>query len=100
LGDDLKHPRLGAVLGLVEELGELVKEVMEAEIYSQDSPELRAKMGDEVADVLFSLFEVCTAYGLNLEDVYERKLQKIIAKSPEWREKYSEGLRQVRARLD
>ncbi|NWJ46549.1 MAG: hypothetical protein HXX08_11775 [Chloroflexi bacterium] len=100
LGDDLKHPRVGAVLGLVEELGELVKEVMECEIYGVDNPELRHKMGDEVADVLFSLFEVCSAYNLELEEVYDRKLDKIRGKLPEWQLKYAEGLRRVRARLD
>ena len=38
LGDELRHPRLGATLGLVEELGELVKEVMSVEIYQGVSP--------------------------------------------------------------
>src|SRR3954452_20767741 len=98
LGDSLNHPRLGATLGLVEELGELVKEVMELEIYRQE--EARQRLGDEMGDVLFSLFEVCTAYGLSLEEVYERKVAKIRAKSDEWREKYSQGLREVRAKLD
>lgn len=98
LGDDLKHPRLGATLGLVEELGELVKEVMELEIYQQ--AEARQHLGDEMADVLFSLFEVCTAYNLSLEEVYERKVAKIRAKRDEWRDKYSQGLREVRAKLD
>ncbi len=100
LDDALRHPRLGAVLSLVEELGELVKEVMEAEIYGQDSPELRARMGDEAADILFSLFEVCTAYGLNLEEVYAVKQAKIRAKIPQWREQYGPGLQRVRAKLD
>ncbi len=100
LDDDLRHPRIGAVLGLVEELGELVKEVMEAEIYGQDSPELHARMGEEAADILFSLFEVCTAYGLSLEEVYADKQAKIRAKIPAWREQYGPGLRQVRAKLD
>jgi MazG nucleotide pyrophosphohydrolase domain len=55
LGDDLKHPRIGATLALVEELGELVKEIVEIEIYRQS--DAREKLQDEVGDVLFSLFE-------------------------------------------
>ncbi|HEX2910440.1 MAG TPA: MazG-like family protein [Chloroflexia bacterium] len=62
LGDELKHPRVGATLGLVEELGELVKEIMDLEIYGRS--EAREKLRDEVADVLFSLLEVCNAYGI------------------------------------
>jgi NTP pyrophosphatase (non-canonical NTP hydrolase) len=101
LGDDMKHPRLGAVLALVEELGEMVQEVMEAEIYRQGTPEnFRAKLGEEAADTLFSLFEVCTAFGINLEEAYDQKLAKIQAKIPIWREKFTEGLQQSRAKLD
>jgi NTP pyrophosphatase (non-canonical NTP hydrolase) len=94
----LKHPRLGATLGLVEELGELVKEVMELEIYQQAAA--REKLADEVGDVLFSLFEVCTAYGLSLEEAYEQKIEKIRSKRPDWIAKYSRGLREIRAKLD
>src|SRR5438874_550320 len=98
LGDNLNHPRLGATLGLVEELGELVKEVMELEIYQQAGA--RPKMEDEVADILFSLLEVCSAYGIDLETVYDRKLAKIRLKLPDWEEKYSAGLKQMKAKLD
>lgn len=98
LGDSLNHPRLGATLGLVEELGELVKEVMELEIYRQ--ARARPKMEDEVADILFSLLEVCNAYGINLETAYDRKLEKIRRKLPEWEEKYSAGLKEMKAKLD
>ena len=98
LGDSLNHPRLGATLGLVEEVGELVKEVMELEIYRQ--AKARPKMEDEVADILFSLLEVCSAYGIDLEIVYDRKLAKIQGKLPEWKEKYSANLKEMKKKLD
>ena len=98
LGDELRHPRLGATLGLVEELGELVKEVMELEIYGQSAA--RDRLGDEMADILFSLFEVCTAYNISLEEAYERKQAKIRTKRDDWIARYSQGLRQLRAKLD
>jgi NTP pyrophosphatase (non-canonical NTP hydrolase) len=98
LGDDLKHPRVGATLALVEELGELVKEIVEIEIYRQ--PDAREKLQDEVGDVLFSLFEVCTAYDISLQDAYDRKVAKILTKVDSWREQYSANLRELRAKLD
>ena len=98
LGDSLNHPRLGATLGLVEELGELVKEVMELEIYRQT--EARPKMEDEVADIFFSLLEVCTAYGIDLEAAYDRKLAKIRGKLPDWERKYSANLKEMKKKLD
>ncbi len=98
LGEDLRHPRLGATLALVEELGELVKEILELEIYRDETA--RAKLGDEMGDILFSLFELSTHYNLSLEEVYERKLSKLRAKAPEWRIKYGDTLREMRAKLD
>lgn len=98
LGDSLNHPRLGATLGLVEELGELVKEVMELEIYRQAGA--RPKLEGEVADILFSLLEVCTAYGIDLETAYGRKLAKIRGQLPEWKEKYSANLKEMKKKLD
>ncbi len=98
LGDSLNHPRLCATLGLVEEMGELVKEVMEFEIYRQS--EARPKMEDEVADILFSLLEVCSAYGIDLETAYDRKLAKIRSKLPQWQEKYSANLKEMKKKLD
>ena len=98
LAGGLNHPRLGATLGLVEELGELVKEIMELEIYRQ--AEARARLDDEVADILFSLFEVCNAYDIALDAAYRRKVNRIKAKRGEWIEKYSRTLREMKDKLD
>ncbi len=98
LGDDLSHPRIGATLSLVEELGELVKEIMELEIYGKQAA--RAELEGEVADVLFSLFEVCTAYGISLEEAYTRKVQVYHSKADKWRAESSEVLRRMKAKLD
>ncbi len=98
LGDDLNHPRLGATLGLVEELGELVKEVMELEIYQQEAA--RMLLDDEVADILFSLFEVCNAYNIDLDTAYDSKVAKIKTKRGRWIEKYSRSLKAMKAKLD
>ncbi len=105
LGDELKHPRLGATLGLVEELGELVKEVMGVEIYGSgpDNPNWhnqKTAFEAEVGDILFSLFEVCNAYDIDLESAYATKFAKIAAKHPDWLQKYAPGLIARRQQLD
>jgi NTP pyrophosphatase (non-canonical NTP hydrolase) len=104
LGEELKHPRLGAVLGLSEELGELVKEIMELEIYNKPEfpldEETRQKISAEVGDVLFSLFEVCTAYGIDLETAYDYKLDKIRSKRDKWLVDLGDKLIQRRKELD
>lgn len=105
LGNELKHPRLGATLGLVEELGELVKEVMEVEIYgtgptNEKWPEQKAAFEAEVGDILFSLFEVCNAYDISLEAAYQSKFSKIAAKREDWLQKYADGLKKRRIQLD
>lgn len=98
LGEELKHPRMGATLALVEEMGELVKEVMEFEIYGNEKA--KEDMPDEVGDILFSLFEVCNAYDISLEEAYLRKVEKIESKREKWIGKYSETLAERRKRLD
>ncbi len=104
LGEELKHPRLGAVLGLGEEIGELIKEIMDLEIYNTPSfpmPEgRREKLGHEAADILFSLFEVCSHYDLNLEEAYKAKFEKIKSQRSEWILKYSRNLQARREKLD
>ncbi len=104
LGEKLKHPRLGAVLGLSEEVGELVKEIMELEIYN--TPQLplgeqeEARLSAELGDILFSLFEVCSAYGIELESAYEAKFAKIKGKQAEWLAQLGDKLEQRRSQLD
>jgi len=105
LGDELKHPRLGATLGLVEELGELVKEVMSVEIYGSGPdnpnwPTQKAAFEAEVGDILFSLFEVCNAYDIDLESSYAAKFAKIAAKHADWLQKYAPSLTDRRQQLD
>jgi len=98
LGDELKHPRVGSTLALVEEMGELVKEVMGYEIYGD--AKAKEEMPDEVGDILFSLFEVCNAYDISLEEAYLRKVEKIESKREKWIGKYSEALAERRKKFD
>lgn len=93
----IEHPRLGNVLGLFEEVGELSKEIMEVEIYGQAK---KSDLGKECADVFSSLLSLCDAYGINLSDEYAAKIGEISGKIPEWRVKYGKTLEGLRKKLD
>jgi len=93
----IEHPRLGNVIGLFEEVGELAKEIMEIEMYGESRKE---ELGDECADILFSLFSLCESYNIDLEEVYAKKIGKISEKVPKWHEKYGKILGDLREKLD
>ncbi len=93
----IRHPRIGTVLGLQEEVGELCKCIMEWEIYGSADP---VHLGEECADVLFSLFDVCNGYNIDLEAASERKLEYLKSKIGDWEAKYEESLRMRREILD
>lgn len=94
---NIRHPRIGTVLGLQEEVGELCKCIMESEIYGNNDLN---NLGEECADVLFSLIDICNAYSIDLAQVSENKLEKIKTKITEWESKYGESLRIRRELLD
>jgi NTP pyrophosphatase (non-canonical NTP hydrolase) len=91
-------------LGLSEEVGELVKEIMELEIYNTPrlplSDEAKASLSDEIGDILFSLLEVCSAYEIELETAYEGKFAKIRDKRADWIARFGQQLQARRFQLD
>ena len=93
----IEHPRLGNILGLFEEVGELAKEITEIEMYGQSKQKDLAK---ECADVLFSLLSLCDSYGVNLSDEYVIKVREISEKIPDWKIKYGKTLEGLRKKLD
>lgn len=93
----IEHPRLGNILGLFEEVGELAKEITEVEMYGQSK---QKDLGKECADVLFSLLSLCDSYGVNLSDEYVAKVGEISEKIPDWRVKYGKILEDLRKKLD
>jgi len=97
LMEGLEHPRVGAALALGEECGELLRCVLEREIYGAPPDDALA---GEVGDVLISLVEVCERYGLALDACAAAALKKIERQGPRWREQLGESLRAVRKRLD
>lgn len=95
----LEHPRVGAALALGEECGEILKWVLEREVYGSEEAVPGALAG-EVGDVLVTLAELCDRYGLTLGDCATRVLAKLEERAPAWREQIGDGLRAARMRLD
>ncbi len=95
---NIAHPRIGAYIGLTEEVGELGKEIMEKEIYGADID--KEKIAAEAADIIFSTVELCNLYGIDIQTELLKKLNKISAKIPDWEKKYSEILKRKRERFD
>ena len=93
----IEHPRLGNVVGLFEEVGELAKEITEIEMYGQSR---QKELGKECADVLLSLLSLCDSYGINLSDEYLAKLDEIKDKIPGWKVKYGKTLEDLRNKFD
>ena len=93
----IEHPRLGNILGLFEEVGELAKEITAVEMYGEPKQE---NLGKECADVLFGLLSLCESYEINLSEEYMAKVDEIKSKIPGWKVKYGKNLEALRKKLD
>ena len=73
---NLSHPPSVYALDLVSELGEVAKEILLATDYGerpfQPNPELQSELGD----VLYSLCQLATCTGIDLEDAFTGTLEK------------------------
>lgn len=97
LMEGLEHPRVGAALALGEECGELLRCVLEREVYGAAPDD--ALVG-EVGDVLLCVAEICERYGLSLDACAAAALARLERRVPGWRETLGDNLRAVRERLD
>ncbi len=93
----IEHPRLAAALALAEECGEVVRVVLDREVYG--TPD-EGRLGAEVGDVLLSLLELCDRYGLSAAECAAAAVEKLRQKAPEWREILGDRLERLRRRLD
>lgn len=93
------HPRVGAFIALVEEIGEIAKEILSIELY--DETNKKNKLEEEVADTFIALLEFCDVYHINLEDVFIEKFNKIKIKAEtEWKNNLTEILEKKRDIFD
>lgn len=93
----IEHPRVGAALALGEECGEVLRCVLETEVYGRD---MRPQLSAELGDVLLALTEVAARYEIDLAHVASAALQKIEAAAPGWRADLGAHLSARRLRLD
>ena len=94
----LAHPRIGAMLALSEEVGELSKLVLEREVYAQP-PQEEALKG-ELCDVLVCALELANLYGIDLQDALLTKLRDLEGRAPRWAEELGPALADARRRMD
>ncbi len=95
---NVMHPRLGAFIGLSEEVGELANEIMQIEIYKQESS--TTKLSGEIADVLLSLIEICNHYDIDLEESFKKKIEDIKTRVPKWEASFGKSLALARRKYD
>ena len=94
---NISHPRVGAVLGLQEEIGELAKNIMNWEIYDDRDAD---NLGEELADCFFSLIDIANAYKIDLESACNKKLDSIKNKVSGWEDKHADSLKGKRELFD
>ncbi len=101
LFENIRHPRVGSFIALVEEVGEIADVVMKTEFYGEYGiPKARRKLASEMADVLVCLLELASVYGINLEEAFREKLLKLEEKVPKWEREVGDVLREKRERMD
>lgn len=93
----LEHPRLGVALALGEECGEILRCVLDQEVYGKEAG---AALAAEVGDALVALVELCERFGLDLDACARAALAKVERLAPAWRADLGPHLARLRARLD
>ncbi len=97
----VRHPQLANLIALMEEVGELCREIMNEQIYKDASaPLLRNKLEPELADILMTLLELGSNYGVDLQEALDRKLEKIRHKIPSWTKTLGPVLAKKRKQFD
>lgn len=95
---DVAHPRVGAALALSEETGEVCDLVLKKECYGKAVSS--ESLGGELADVLVCVAELANAYGVDLAQACEAKLEDLSQRVPAWKEDFGPSLEAARKRMD
>ncbi len=93
----IEHPRVGAALALAEEVGEVMRCVLDGEYYGKRDADA---LEDEVGDVLIALAEVCDRFDVSLEAAAHRAVAKLERKAPVWKAELGDRLVELRKRMD
>jgi NTP pyrophosphatase (non-canonical NTP hydrolase) len=97
----VRHPRAGALIALVEEVGEIARHVVDRELYGTVPPAADiAPLAGELADVLLAVLELASAYQVDLASAMAAKMTEVRARAPGWQTKYGPALASARTRWD
>lgn len=96
---EINHPKVGAYIALVEEVGELAQEILNREIY--DYIDKNDNISKELTDVFICILEICDIYKINLEDAYLDKMRLLRKKAEnEWKAGLAKTLKEKRDKMD
>ena len=73
-------PVVGFALGLAGETGEVVDDIKKRVFHGRNIP--MEHTAEELGDVLWYISNICTQYGLKLEDVAQRNVAKLMNRYP------------------
>ncbi|MCB9419280.1 MAG: nucleotide pyrophosphohydrolase [Ardenticatenaceae bacterium] len=85
---NLSHPPSVYALDLMSELGEVAKEILLGTDYGKRPFSPTPKLSGELGDVLYSLCQLATAAGVDLDEAFTVTLQKY---EQRWQEKQHFG---------
>jgi len=94
----VSYPRLGAMIGLQEELGEIAKILMDVEIYER--PLEKKLFEKKFGETFFSLIDLCNSYDIDLEKISKTRIKEIKEKINDWEEKHQETLEYKRNKIN
>ncbi|MEI7990035.1 MAG: nucleoside triphosphate pyrophosphohydrolase family protein [Chloroflexota bacterium] len=78
---DIEH----AIIGIVDEAGELAKVIKHVKIYNQELD--TTNLVEEAGDIMWYLALLCRTLGVSFEEVWDKNIRKLQARYPE---KYTE----------
>jgi len=70
-------PPLSMLASIIEEVGELAREINSLEGYkTKKSTETKVSLGEELGDLIFSIVCLANYYKIDLEDVFKKAIEK------------------------
>lgn len=70
-------PPLSMLASIIEEVGELAREINSLEGYkTKKSTETKVSLGEELGDLIFSIVCLANYYEIDLEDVFKKAIKK------------------------
>lgn len=92
------YPRVGAIIGLQEEIGKLAEIIMDVEIYGKFFD--RNKLEERCSGVFFSFIDLCNLYDIEIDKISKFRIKKIRKKIEKWEKEHEKILQEKREKFD